>query len=246
MIEITGRSDKGLVRENNEDRIGFDADLAIAVLADGMGGLNAGEVASSVTVETIVRELRGCVEIDEDSVEEAILEANAQVLERSSKRAESGGMGTTVVVWALTSAGQCFIAHVGDSRAYRLRSGVLKALTSDHSVVQQMLDEGEISETEARVAPNRNIITRAVGLETGVEVDVHSWVHGDGDVFLLCSDGLTDMLSDPEIEALLLDHMDEAGEGDLEMVADALVEAANGAGGHDNVSVLLIRAAMKS
>ncbi|MEZ5551692.1 MAG: Stp1/IreP family PP2C-type Ser/Thr phosphatase [Pseudomonadales bacterium] len=242
MIEIVGRSHTGQVRENNEDRIGFDTDLAIAVLADGMGGLNAGEVASKVAVETIVKSLKTCERIDEDAVELAIDQANAEVLEQSASRGETGGMGTTVVVWTLTPQGQCFIGHVGDSRAYRLRNHTLKALTSDHSVVQQMLDEGVLSEGEARVAPNRNIITRAVGLESSVEVDVRSWVHGEGDLFLLCSDGLTDMLSDDEIYKLLLPHIDESGAGDLEAVADALVSAANSAGGHDNVSVLLIRA----
>lgn len=243
MIEIVGRTHTGQVRENNEDRIGFDAALAIAVLADGMGGLNAGEVASKVAVDTIVKSLKSCERIDEDAVELAIDQANTEVLEQSASRGEAGGMGTTVVVWTLTPQGQCFIGHVGDSRAYRLRNHALKALTSDHSVVQQMLDEGVLSEGEARVAPNRNIITRAVGLESAVEVDVRSWVHGEGDLFLLCSDGLTDMLSDAEIHKLLLPHIDESGAGDLEAVADALVSAANSAGGYDNVSVLLIRAA---
>lgn len=242
MVEIVGRTHTGQVRGNNEDRIGFDAELAIAVLADGMGGLNAGEVASRVAVETIVKTLKACEQINEDCVERAIDQANTEVLEQSANRGEIGGMGTTVVVWTLTPQGQCFIGHVGDSRAYRLRSHALKALTSDHSVVQQMLDDGVLSEGEARVAPNRNIITRAVGLESSVEVDVRSWVHGEGDVFLLCSDGLTDMLSDREIHELLLANVDEAGGGDLEATADSLVAAANTAGGHDNVSVLLIRA----
>jgi len=148
-------------------------------------------------------------------------------------------MGTTVVTWLLTGQGQCLIGHVGDSRAYRIRAGILRRLTRDHSMVQQMIDEGLLNETEAETSPNRNVITRALGLTGQVQVDVRSWVHTPGDVYLLCSDGLTDMLPEVEIQNILADVDAEAG--DLKATAAMLVDRANQAGGHDNVSVLLIR-----
>jgi protein phosphatase len=145
-------------------------------------------------------------------------------------------MGTTVVAWLLTAEGQCFIAHVGDSRAYRLRKGELRRLTTDHSMVQQMIDGGLLGEAEALTAPNRNVITRALGLNMTVDVDVRSWVHMPGDLYLLCSDGLTDLINEREIGVLMEFHGDA-----LDQAASGLVNRANEAGGHDNISVMLIR-----
>ena len=160
--------------------------------------------------------------------------ANADVCSRG--QVSQTDMGTTVVTWLLTAEGQCLIAHVGDSRAYRLRAGELRRLTTDHSMVQQMVDEGLIGEAEAQTAPNRNVITRALGLAMKVEVDVRSWVHVPGDLYLLCSDGLTDLVNEREISQMLTEHGNA-----LPDVARRLVDRANEAGGHDNVSVLLIR-----
>jgi protein phosphatase len=226
------------VRINNEDSMAYDVDAAVAVLADGMGGLERGEVASQVAVETIVDYLTDTKSRTEAILRQAVEAANGAVRE-AGWRSESD-IGTTVVVWMCTDAGQCFIAHVGDSRVYRIRGGRLKRLTSDHSMVQQMVDDGVLSEAEAETSPHRNVITRALGLEDGIEVDIRSWVYSAGDLFLLCSDGLTDMIREAEIEKAVAGFLaDEAGE--LEGMAANLIERANDAGGFDNVSVLLIR-----
>ena len=236
-MDIVAESDVGRVRRNNEDALGYDAERRIAVLADGMGGLDAGEVASRIAVDRIMDLLgeglaaRGA---DPESViTRAVQAANLDVCTRG--RETQVDMGTTVVAWLLTAEGQCFIAHVGDSRAYRLRQGALKRLTSDHSMVQQMIDDGILGEAEALTAPNRNVITRALGLDSKVKVDVRSWVHMPGDLYLLCSDGLTDLIPEAEINQLL-----DEGAHDLPAVAKKLVGRANEAGGHDNISVLLI------
>jgi protein phosphatase len=236
-MDIVAESDVGRVRRNNEDALAYDAGRGIAVLADGMGGLDAGEVASRIAVDRIMELLaEGLAERGanpEDLITRAVQAANMDVCTRG--REKQVDMGTTVVAWLLTTEGQCFIAHVGDSRAYRLRQGALKRLTSDHSMVQQMIDDGILGEAEALTAPNRNIITRALGLDVKVKVDVRSWVHMPGDRYLLCSDGLTDLIPEPEINALL----DELT-GDMPAAARELVSRANEAGGHDNISVLLI------
>ncbi len=237
-MDIVAESDVGRVRRNNEDALGFDADQGIAVLADGMGGLEAGEIASQIAVDTILDALgSGLTQWEgdlESLVVRAVQSANADVCARG--RASETDMGTTVVAWLLSAEGQCLIAHVGDSRAYRLRGGELRRLTTDHSMVQQMVDEGLIGEAEALTAPNRNVITRALGLSMKVEVDVRSWVHMPGDLYLLCSDGLTDLVNEQEISEVLQRH-----DGALPDAASQLVQRANEAGGHDNVSVLLIR-----
>ena len=236
-MDIVAESDVGRVRRNNEDALAYDAGRGIAVLADGMGGLDAGEVASRIAVDRIMELLaEGLAEREanpEHLITRAVQAANMDVCTRG--REKQVDMGTTVVAWLLTAEGQCFIAHVGDSRAYRLRQGALQRLTSDHSMVQQMIDDGILGEAEALTAPNRNIITRALGLDVKVKVDVRSWVHMPGDLYLLCSDGLTDLIPEPEINALL----DELT-GDMPAAARELVSRANEAGGHDNISVLLI------
>jgi len=239
-VDIVGRSHVGKVRKTNEDEIAVDPELKLGVLADGMGGLAAGEVASRAAVSEIVTRAQASPRRDAAWLKDAIAAANRRVLSLSRENG-AAPMGTTLVVWADAGEGQCFIAHVGDSRAYRLRAGSLEALTEDHSLVQQMIRDGVISEAEARVAPNRNVITRAVGLEPVLEADVRSWVRGPGDVFLLCSDGLTDMLTEAELEELLGNHVARDGGGDLRAAADALIEAANRAGGIDNISVVLVR-----
>ena len=239
-MQIVAHSDTGRVRRNNEDAIGFDADAGVAVLADGMGGLDAGEVASRIAVDTVLEGLSDGVAFSAPVLTAAIADANRAVLARSVERGVE--MGTTVVTWLLTEQGQCLIGHVGDSRAYRFRSGILRRLTRDHSVVQQMIDDGLLNEAEAETSPNRNVITRALGLTGQVDVDVRSWVHTAGDVYLLCSDGLTDMVAEVDIQAILGDVGAPTGtEDSLQAVAAALVDRANEAGGHDNISVMLIR-----
>jgi protein phosphatase len=237
-MDIVAESDVGRVRRNNEDALAYDADRGVAVLADGMGGLDAGEVASRIAVDRIMDLLaEGLAERGsnpETLINRAVQAANLDICTRGQETQVD--MGTTVVAWLLTTQGQCFIAHVGDSRAYRMRQGELKRLTSDHSMVQQMIDDGILGEAEALTAPNRNVITRALGLDVKVSVDVRSWVHMPGDLYLLCSDGLTDLIPEPEISQVL-----EEGARELASAADDLVSRANEAGGHDNISVLLIR-----
>ncbi len=237
-MHIVAESDVGRVRRNNEDALAFDAGRGIAVLADGMGGLDAGEVASRIAVERIMALLgEGLAERGANPelvITRAVQEANLDVCSKGKETRVD--MGTTVVAWVLTTEGQCFIAHVGDSRAYRLRQGTLQRLTSDHSMVQQMIDDGILGEAEALTAPNRNVITRALGLDVQVKVDVRSWVHMPGDLYLLCSDGLTDLIPEPEINTLLDEHVPV----DMAAAARELVSRANEAGGHDNISVLLI------
>jgi len=235
-MEIVAQSDTGRIRRNNEDAYAFDTDAGVAVLADGMGGLEAGEIASRIAVETILDGLRDAKRLSDVAVVAAITQANRAVLEKSIEKGVE--MGTTVVTWLLTGQGQCLIGHVGDSRAYRVRAGILRRLTRDHSMVQQMIDEGLINEAEAETSPNRNVITRALGLTGQVDVDVRSWVHTPGDLYLLCSDGLTDMVTEVEIQTILADA---DADKSLESAAAALVDRANDAGGHDNVSVMLIR-----
>ena len=234
-MEIVARSDTGKVRQNNEDAFAYDPEQAVAVLADGMGGLAAGEVASQVAVTTILENLQRAKSYSEPLLKSAVESANAAVRQAAVKACVD--MGTTVVVWLLTAQRQCFVANVGDSRVYRIRAGKLRRLTTDHSMVQQMVEDGILNPAEAQTSSHRNVITRALGLDDHVEVDVHSWVTAPGDLYLLCSDGLTDMIDDAKIAQVI-----EAGANEvLGTMADALILSANEAGGHDNVSVLLIR-----
>lgn len=247
-LEIASATHAGMVREHNEDCIAADAQTGIAVLADGMGGHNAGEVASRMAVELIYSQLKAhrarAPRIDrvdsEALVAQQIDDANSAVFEAARADAGCEGMGTTLVV-ALYYGSSLTVGHVGDSRLYRLRAGALEQLTRDHSVVQEQLELGTISQDELRYAANRNVLTRAVGIDPAVSADVHTLRIQAGDVYLLCSDGLTDMLSDREIQAVLV-----SSDARLESVADQLVQRANEKGGIDNISVILVRAARGS
>ena len=228
---IYGRSDQGRVRTNNEDAISFDTTAGIAVLADGMGGLNAGEVASRIAVDTVFTAL-----LSRQPLLEAVTAANLRVFESARSNKSWRNMGTTLVA-AVIEAGELRFANVGDSRVYRCRAGSLEQLSVDHSVVQQLRDAGALSDEEVWLAPNRNIITRALGLEANVEVDLLNVPLEPADLFLLCSDGLSDMLRHEELQAIFEYNAGEPGN-----LVDALVDAANIAGGADNISVLLVGA----
>lgn len=237
---MVSRTDQGRVRANNEDAVMVDPTLGVALLADGMGGLQAGEIASAEAVAIVHAFVNTVAEIDELGLNEAVNTANERIFNLAEFGDDIVALGTTLVVWAVAlDTDRCIVANVGDSRAYRQRDGVFTQLTRDHSVVQQMIDSGTMSGDEARRAANRNIITRAVGLEREVVADVEAHDCLSGDVFLLCTDGLTDMLTDAVIEDMLTpeDLVDQAA---LEALADRLVEAANAAGGIDNISVILI------
>ena len=228
-VEIGSATDIGRVRERNEDAILVDPPLF--AVADGMGGHRGGEVASQVALETM-EELEGS---DRDTLAEHVRRANRAVWDRSVDDEQLSGMGTTLTAVRL-DGDSVVLAHVGDSRAYLLRNGALRQLTSDHTLVERMLRSGEITEAEADVHPHKNVLTRALGTDEQVDVDEESVALEDGDRLLLCSDGLTGMVTEEQIQAIL-----EASP-DPQNAADRLVRAANRAGGVDNVSVVVLRA----
>jgi protein phosphatase len=237
---------RGMLRAHNEDSVAARAESGLAIVADGMGGHNAGEVASRMAVDLIIEgieaaaaELAGPFDAKraEMLIAEHIARANALIHESGSTHPQHAGMGTTVVVavWYATSVS---IGHVGDSRMYRLRAGVLEQLTTDHSLAQEHVDRGTLTRENARSASIRNILTRAVGSESKVSADVNTYAVMPGDVYLLCSDGLTEMLSDAQIGKVLTDL-----ESRLQEAADDLVRKANTNGGVDNISVVIARVA---
>ena len=231
VVEHAAISDVGRQREGNEDSMLEDPPLF--VVADGMGGAQAGEVASGLAVETL-----GELSPDDDSVEEelteAIAEANRRIHDRAQDDRKLAGMGTTLTA-AVVHDGKVTIGHVGDSRAYRWRDGELAQLTDDHSLVAELERHGKLTAAEARVHPQRSMILRALGIGAEVEVDTYCFTGESGDVFLLCSDGLSGLVHDQVIGEVLntADSLDEA--------AQELVELANLSGGPDNITALLFR-----
>lgn len=242
--EFFARTDTGRVRSNNEDAVSVDAEANIAVLADGMGGYSAGEVASGMATDFIQAEMarwlgqsttapsgqdiRRALEICVDNANQAIYAAALANLDYA-------GMGTTLVVGVL-SGERLVLAHVGDSRCYRLRAGALKQLTRDHSWLQEQLDAGLLTPQQAAVSSSRNLVTRALGVEPIVEVEINEFKMESHDLLLMCSDGLSEMLGADEIAALL------SSNETLEEKATRLIAAANANGGRDNISVLLVQA----
>lgn len=248
-LAVAALSDPGLRRARNQDRVASDRGRGIAVLADGMGGHQGGETASALAVETVLRELGDGLEAlagatvpdPEGFAPESVLarraleRSNAVVHDTARDRPECEGMGTTLTL-ALFYGDRLTLAHVGDSRAYRLRGGRLEQLTRDHTLTQELVDQGFYTADEAPGSPNRNIVTRALGVEAGVHVDLQEDVTLPGDLYLLCSDGLNDMLDDEAITLTLRDIDDSLDAG-----ARRLVDQANERGGLDNVSVVLVR-----
>jgi PPM family protein phosphatase len=228
-IEVGSATDIGRVRERNEDSILVEPPLY--VVADGMGGHRGGQVASQVALETM-EELAG---EDKGSLADHVRSANRAVWDRSVEDQQLSGMGTTLTA-ARVDGASATIAHVGDSRAYLLREGLLRQLTTDHTLVERMIRSGEITEAEADVHPHKNVLTRALGTDEHVEVDEDAVELIDGDRLLLCSDGLTGMVTEDQIQAIL-----ETTESP-QQAADRLVKAANRAGGIDNISVVVIDA----
>jgi PPM family protein phosphatase len=249
-LEVIGLSDVGRKRSHNEDSIGSDTGIGLAVLADGMGGYQAGEVASAMAVQAIMEEIRDGIKllkkhgnIDDESgfacesllVKEAITRANATIHKAATSQPQCQGMGTTVVT-AMFYDDRMTIAHVGDSRLYRLRASVLEQITVDHSLLQELIDKGFYTPEEAKHSLNKNLVTRAMGIEGTVVPDVQEEAAVPGDIYLLCSDGLTDMVEDEQIHQTIEKHA-----GNLDRAADELVLIANENGGKDNVSVVLVK-----
>lgn len=234
-----GVTDTGRRRRSNEDS--FVHDPPIFAIADGMGGAQAGEVASRLAA-AVLEEANGLELTGEERVAELVQEANRRVFQRSNEDAAVSGMGTTMTVALVDDAsGTVAIGHVGDSRAYLVRDGELEQLTEDHTLVNELLKSGKLSPEEAVVHPQRSVITRALGTEPDVDVDTFTIETRPGDVFLLCSDGLSSMISDGEILGLV-----RGGEGDLEAALRRLIRAANTSGGDDNITVVAFEIADSS
>ncbi|MBO9647995.1 MAG: Stp1/IreP family PP2C-type Ser/Thr phosphatase [Variovorax sp.] len=242
--EFAALTDPGRVRANNEDTIAFDASLGLVLLADGMGGYNGGEVASGMAIALLQASFgRWLAHAGPHAHPKAIRralqagtdEANAAILEAGIANVQLQGMGTTLVL-ATFGHQRVIVGHIGDSRCYRLRGEKLELLTRDHSLLQEQLDAGAITPEQAVQSPHRNLVTRALGIERHVELEMHEHTVQPGDLFLLCSDGLSEMVSDAQLFTLLL--QDNA----LPEKATLLVAAANENGGRDNISVVLARA----
>ncbi len=225
------KTDTGRQRRDNEDSA--FARAPVFVVADGMGGAQAGEVASRIAVEVFAQGLPAGGSA-EKRLADLVVEANRRIFDVSRSERERAGMGTTLTA-ALLEGSDLAIAHVGDSRAYLLRDGSLKRLTQDHSLVDELVRRGKLTEEQAAEHPQRSIITRALGPEPEVEVDTWTYPVRAGDVLLLCSDGLTSMLSEERVEAIL------SSSGELKDVAQSLIDEANAAGGRDNITVVLFR-----
>ena len=228
-----GLSDPGRRRRRNEDAYVISPPLF--AVADGMGGAQAGELASRIAVEAMGEET---ATPGEERVLTLIREANRRVFARSSEDASASGMGTTMTAALVCEDGQVTIGHVGDSRAYLLREGRLEQLTEDHSLVAELVRTGKLSAEEAERHPQRSVITRALGTDAEVDVDTFTVEAQAGDLFLLCSDGLTSMLDDEEILRTV-----EDADGDLESAAQGLIRKANRGGGEDNITVVFFELA---
>jgi PPM family protein phosphatase len=247
-LELAIRTDPGLLRPHNEDAVFGDAALGLAILADGMGGYNAGEVASGMATTLLAGSLIGTLDerepqqIDAAGVRVAhrqlrdrIDDANAEIYFAGQNQPKFAGMGTTLVVgWFYDNL--LTVAHVGDSRLYRLRGNSFDRLTRDHSLLQEQLDSGIIGAKDARFSLSKNLVTRALGVDLVVEPEIRDFPVEPGDVYLLCSDGLNDMVDDLEIGLTLRELRDNPVGA-----ADELVRMANGNGGRDNVSVVVVK-----
>lgn len=246
-LEIAAETDTGLIRNLNEDSIATVGKLGLLVLADGMGGYKAGNVASKLAVSSIVDVVEAGLKKQPgrdvaELLRNAIKGANRVIFEESQKFAQRNTgpgqeqvMGSTVALLLLRD-GQVTIAHVGDSRIYRLRSGRLALMTHDHSLLQEQIDLGMVSAQDAVASHNRHLVTRGLGLQADVNVTLGNWPAQFGDVYLVCSDGLNDMVDDADIELVL-----NSLQANLPLAARQLVMIANDNGGEDNISVILAK-----
>ena len=237
------RTDPGRARENNEDAVVVDSDTQLCVLADGMGGYNAGEIASGMATAFIksemarwlseagrgakAKEIRRALEICVDN-------ANRSIFNAADSNPQYSGMGTTLVV-GVFHASSLVLGHIGDSRCYRLRNREFSQITKDHSLLQEQIDAGLITQEQAAGSSIKNLVTRALGVEDAVLLDLTEHEVEAGDCYLMCSDGLSDMVDDAEIASIL------GGSSPIEQKADSLVASANEHGGRDNISVLLVQ-----
>jgi protein phosphatase len=244
IYEIYTDTDPGLVRDNNEDCVAFDSQTGLCLLADGIGGHNAGEIASGMACTFIKSEMsrwlsQAGLNVNSQDVKRALAEcvqnANHSIFDAANANPQHTGMGTTLVV-AVFQAGRVMLGHIGDSRCYRLRGRDFQQITKDHSLLQEQIDAGLITPEQALRSINKNLITRALGVQARVLLDVTEHRVEAGDIYLMCSDGLSDMVRDASIADILL------GDATLAQKAKQLIAAANAGGGRDNISVVLTHA----
>jgi PPM family protein phosphatase len=237
------QTDPGRTRENNEDSVAFDEPTRLAVLADGMGGYNAGEIASGMATAFIKSEMaRWLSEVGQHAqgkeirraLEICVDNANLSIFSAANSNSHYSGMGTTLVVGVFQGT-TLLLGHIGDSRCYRLRGRQFAQITKDHSLLQEQIDSGLLTLEQAATAPNKNLVTRALGVEDAVMLELNEFQVQPGDLYLMCSDGLTDMVDDAEISNIL------EGSSSMEQKADRLVSVANEHGGRDNITVLLVQ-----
>jgi PPM family protein phosphatase len=245
-LSIVRLSDTGKLRKRNEDAIASDASIGLAVLADGMGGYNAGDVASQMAILTITADIKtkfrnasnDKVYVDINLVKSLLTNAtntaNSAIYQVSNEQSQCAGMGTTLVL-SLFINNQVVIGHIGDSRAYLLRENQFTQLTNDHSVLQEQIDCGLLTPEQAKYATYKNFVTRALGVEPEVDLELNTFDVQVGDIYLLCSDGLSEMLEDDEIKSIIIEEKET-----LTHAANALIRKANHHGGKDNISVILI------
>ncbi|MDD2741411.1 MAG: Stp1/IreP family PP2C-type Ser/Thr phosphatase [Rhodocyclaceae bacterium] len=248
VLEVVTCTDPGMLRSHNEDAVFGEADLGLVILADGMGGYNAGEVASGMATTLLATNFSQLIPLSEPSqpalyggfqahriIVDQITDANSAIFNAAQSQPQYAGMGTTLVLgWFYDN--RLTVAHIGDSRLYRLRDDRFEQLTKDHSLLQEQLDSGMISAEDARYSQNKNLVTRALGVESEVEPEINDFEVLPGDLFLLCSDGLNDMVDHEEIGMTL-----QALGSNLGLAADQLVQMANDNGGRDNISVILVK-----
>ena len=248
-IAILGLTDTGMVRKKNEDTIGFDSALGLVVLADGMGGHRGGEIASGLTVDSVINTVQQNLppiepgQTDPDSgysfesicIQEAVEQANKLVYKMAEENSDHRGMGTTIVVLQFYN-NTLSLAHIGDSRCYRIRKQKMEQLTKDHSLLQELIDRGFYTTEEAKNSMNKNLVTRALGIDPAVTVDIQEDIVLKNDIYLLCSDGLTDLVEDEYI-CLTINRFSD----NLEEAAKQLITKANQNGGKDNISVMLCK-----
>ncbi|MBV8666545.1 MAG: Stp1/IreP family PP2C-type Ser/Thr phosphatase [Burkholderiaceae bacterium] len=245
-LQVAAKTDTGLVRPHNEDSFAYSKEAGLVVLADGMGGYSAGEVASAIATstlhESLTEQLRNHdwnghvnhVKFVQQLLTRSVSRANTAILDSARSEPRYRGMGTTLVA-AIFHADRVTVAHVGDSRAYRLRRGTLTQITRDHSVLQEQIDAGLIEAEQARFSPHRNLVTKAMGIDYEVQAEIHDHQTEPDDLYLLCTDGLSDMLSTKEIAQIL-----HGTSSNLDAACDALIARANENGGKDNTSVILV------
>jgi protein phosphatase len=248
-LEVVRLTDVGLLRDHNEDAIASDVTMGFVILADGMGGYKAGEVASEMAVLSITVDLKEAMINDRSNPEavgfkkqsesqliiDAVKQANEVIYHVSQTQSQCAGMGTTLVVGLFTN-NKLLVGHIGDSRPYRLRGQVLMQITEDHSLLQEQIKLGLITPEQAKFSVNRNLVTRALGTDPEVELALNEYDVALEDVYLLCSDGLSDMVDDGIIQAALNEHSFS-----LAKAAEVLVQLANDKGGKDNISVILVK-----